>query len=150
VPDSPVKRGRIEELAARVSTIAEMLSARWREVDNHLQLEVPLANHRTQLVDVFLTDASEPFCEGEVLFGAESNIGELTALTDVRALLSNVGHAGYGRIALVKSETDMPRIVAQAFTPLTRSTDQHLAAQVFQVASKADALEHQIFGGDYG
>jgi hypothetical protein len=71
-------------------------------------------------------------------------------LTDVSALLSNIGHAGYGRIALVKSETDMPRIVAQAFTPLSRSTDQHLAAQVFQVASKADALEHQIFGGDYG
>lgn len=150
VPDSPVKRGRIGELAARVSTIAEMLGARWREVDNYLQLQVPLANHRTQLVDLFVTDANEPFCEGEVLFGAESNIGELTALTDVTALLSNIGHAGYGRIALVKSETDMPRIVAQAFTPLTRATDQQLAAQVFQVASKADALEHQIFGGDYG
>jgi hypothetical protein len=150
VPDSPIKRGRIGELKDRIGTISEMLSARWREVENHLQLEVPLANNRTQLVDVFVADANEPFCEGEVLFGAESNIGELTALTDVSALLSNIGHAGYGRIALVKSETDMPRIVAQAFTPLTRSTDQHLAAQVFQVASKADALEHQIFGGDYG
>lgn len=151
VPDSPVKRGRIgEDLTARITTISEMLGARWREIENHLQLEVPLANQRTQLVDVFVADASEPFCEGEVLFGAESNIGELTALTDVSALLSNIGHAGYGRIALVKSETDMPRIVAQAFAPLSRSTDQHLAAQVFQVASKADALEHQIFGGDYG
>jgi hypothetical protein len=150
VPDSPIKRGRIGELSGRIATISEMLGARWREVENHLQLEVPLANQRTQLVDVFIADASEPFCEGELLFGAESNIGELTALTDVSALLSSIGHAGYGRIALVKSETDMPRIVAQAFAPLTRSTDQHLAAQVFQVASKADALEHQIFGGDYG
>jgi hypothetical protein len=150
VPDSPVKRGRIGELTSRIATISEMLGARWREVENHLQLEVPLANHRTQLVDVFVADASEPFCEGELLFGAESNIGELTALTDVTALLSNIGHAGYGRIALVKSETDMPRIVAQAFAPLSRSTDQHLAAHVFQVASKADALEFQIFGGDYG
>jgi hypothetical protein len=150
VPESPVKRGRIGELTGRIATISEMLGARWREVENHLQLEVPLANQRTQLVDVFIADASEPFCEGEVLFGAESNIGELTALTDVSALLSNIGHAGYGRIALVKSETDMPRIVAQAFAPLSRSTDQHLAAHVFQVASKADALEHQIFGGDYG
>jgi hypothetical protein len=150
VPDSPIKRGRIGELSGRIATISEMLAARWREVDNHLQLEVPLANQRTQLVDIFVADASEPFCEGEVLFGAESNVGELTALTDVSALLSSIGHAGYGRIALVKSETDMPRIVSQAFAPLSRSTDQHLAAQIFQVASKADALESKIFGGDYG
>lgn len=149
VPESPIKRGRIGELAGRVGTIAEMLGGRWREVENRLQVEVPLANQRTQIVDIFLTDASEPFCEGEVLFGAESNVGELTALTDVTALLSTIGHAGYGRVALVKSETDMPRIVTQGFAPITRSTDQHLAAQIFQVASKADALENQIFGVDH-
>jgi hypothetical protein len=148
VPESPVKHGRIGELTGRIGTIAEMLGGRWREFENRMQIEVPLANQRTQVVDVFLTDASEPFCEGEVLFGAESNVGELTALTDVTALLSSIGHAGFGRIALVKSETEMPRIVAQAFTPLTRSTDQLLAAQVYQVASKADALENQIFGVD--
>lgn len=53
-------------------------------------------------------------------------------------------------VALVKSETDMPRIVTQAFLPLARATDQDIAAQIYQAASKADALEHAIFGGDLG
>ena len=127
-----------------------MLGARWRELDNHLQLEVPLANHRSQFVQVFLVDANQPFCEGELLFGAESKVGELSALVDVGMALAALGHPGFGRIALVRSDTDMPRIVSQAFTPYTRASDQHIAAQIYQVAAKADALEFKLFGGDAG
>ena len=63
-------------------------------------------------------------------------------------LLAGLAHPGYWRIAMVKSDTDMPRIIAQGFTPLGRATDQDLAAQIYQVAQKAEALEHKIFGGD--
>lgn len=150
LPESATSLGRIGELNGRIQPIAEMLGARWRERDSHLQLEVPLANHRSQFVEVFLIDANQPFCEGEVLLGAESNVGELSALVDVDMALADVGHAGYGRIALVRSKTDMPRIVSQAFTPYTRATDQHIAAQIYQVAAKADALEFKLFGGDAG
>ncbi len=150
LPASAASLGRIGELTDRIAPIAEMLGARWREQGTHLQLEVPLANHRSQFVEVFLIDANQPFCEGEVLLGAESNVGELSALVDVGMALAGVGHPGYGRIALVRSTTDMPRIVSQAFTPYTRATDQHIAAQIYQVASKADQLEFKLFGGDAG
>lgn len=150
LPVAATSLGRIGELTERIQPIADMLGARWRELDNHLQLEVPLANHRSQFVQVFLVDANQPFCEGELLFGAESKVGELSALVDVGMALAALGHPGFGRIALVRSDTDMPRIVSQAFTPYTRASDQHIAAQIYQVAAKADALEFKLFGGDAG
>ncbi len=150
LPESGSSRGRIGDLGQRIQPIAEMLGARWRERESHVQLEVPLDHKRTHFVEVFLIDASEPFCEGEVLVGAEGNVGELSALIDPSMLLAGVGHPGYGRIALVKSETDMPRIISQSFVPLARSTDQDIAAHIYQVAAKADALEFAIFGMDQG
>lgn len=150
LPEAACVGGRIGDLAQRIPTVAEMLGARWREQGNHIQMEVPLANRRTQFVEVFLVDASEPYCEGEVLFGVESKIGETSTLVDVQMALANSGQAGYGRIALVRSDTDMPRLIGQSFTPAARATDQDLAAHVFAVASKADALEFKLFGGDAG
>ena len=150
LPAAASSQGRIGVLAERIKVIAEMLGARHREHGSHLDLEVPLPEGRSHFVEVFLVDASDPFCEGEILFGVEANVGEMTALVTPAMLLSGVGRVGYGRIALVKSDTDMPRIVAQAFTPLARATDQDLAAQIYQTASKADSLEHAIFGGDLG
>jgi hypothetical protein len=149
-PAAASTRGRIGELATRIKPVAEMLGARWRDHESHLDLEVPLADGRSHYVEAFLIDANDPFCEGEVLFGVEANVGELTALVEPGMLLAGLAHPGYGRIAMVKSDTDMPRIVAQGFTPLARATDQDLAAQIYQVAQKADALEHKIFGGDLG
>ena len=150
LPAAASTRGRIGDLATRIKPIAEMLGARWREHDSHLDLEVPLADGRSHYVEAFLIDANDPFCEGEVLFGVEANVGELTALVEPGMLLAGSAHPGYGRMAMVKSDTDVPRIIAQSFAPLSRSTDQDLAAQIYQVAMKADALEHKIFGGDLG
>lgn len=150
LPERASTRGRIGELAERVKPIAEMLGARWREEGNIIKLEVPLANRRSQFVELFLVDASEPYCEGEVLVGVESRIGETSTLVDVQLALAGSGHAGYGRIALVRSETDMPCLVGQSFTPFARATDQDIAAHLYQVALKADAIEAKLFGGDAG
>ena len=150
LPASASSLGRIGALADRIKVIAEMLGARYREHDSHIDLEVPLPDDRSHFVEAFLIDASDPYCEGEILFGVEAKVGEMTALVTPTMLLAGIGRAGYGRIALVKSDTDMPRIVAQAFVPFARATDQDLAAQIYQAASKADALEHVIFGGDLG
>lgn len=150
LPASASSLGRIGVLAERIKVVAEMLGARYREHGSHMDLEVPLPDGRSHFVEAFLIDASDPFCEGEILFGVEANVGEMTALVTPTMLLAGVGRAGYGRVALVKSETDMPRIVTQAFLPLARATDQDIAAQIYQAASKADALEHAIFGGDLG
>ena len=150
LPVSASSLGRIGELGERIKIVAQMLGARYREHGTHVDLEVPLPEGRSHFVEAFLIDATDPFCEGELLFGVEAKVGEMSALVTPTMLLAGVGRAGYGRVALVKSETDMPRIVAQAFVPLARATDQDLAAQIFQTASKADALEKSIFGGDLG
>jgi len=150
LPASASSLGRIGDLEERIKPIAEMLGARHRTHGTHIDLEVPLPEGRSQFVEAFLIDASDPFCEGEILFGVEANVGEMTALVTPAMLLAGIGRAGYARIALVKSDSDMPRIVAQAFVPLARATDQDLAAQIYQTAAKADALENAIFGGDMG
>ena len=150
LPASASSLGRVGPLAERIKVVAEMLGARYREHGSHIDLEVPLPEGRSHFVQAFLIDASDPFCEGEILFGVEASVGEMTALVTPSMLLAGVGRAGYGRVALVKSDTDMPRIVSQAFVPLARATDQDLAAQIYQTAAKADALEHAIFGGDSG
>lgn len=150
LPASASSLGRIGVLAERIKVIAEMLGARHREHGAHMDLEVPLPDGRSHFVEAFLIDATDPYCEGEILFGVEANVGEMTALVTPVMLLAGVGRAGYGRVALVKSDTDMPRIVTQAFMPLARATDQDIAAHIYQAAARADALEHAIFGGDLG
>jgi hypothetical protein len=148
LPPSASSLGRIGNLAARMATVAQMLGARWAARDSHVLLEVPLDVDRRHLVEAFLIDATEPFCEGEILFGAEASVGELSEVVTSESLLRGAARPGYGRIAIVASATDMPKIVAQTFVPLLRATDQDLAAHVYQVAVKADALERSIFGGD--
>jgi len=113
-----------------------------------MQVDVPLDEKRWQNVKVFVVESSEPYCEGEPMLAAEGDVGELTAVVEPQLLLGGFGGPGYARIALVKSETDMPRIVVQGFLPVARVRDQDLAALVFQVASLADRLEQRIFGGD--
>lgn len=159
IPPAAALGGKIGALSERIKTIAEMLGARWRERTGpefggeghgHIQLEVPLPDGRTHFVEAFLLDGTDPYIEGEVLLGVEANVGEISALSTPQSLLAGIGRPGFGRIALVKSETDMPRIVAQSFVSFARSTDQHLAAHLFQVALKADAIEKELFGGDAG
>jgi hypothetical protein len=125
-----------------------MLGARWRRGERHLDLEVPLPGGRTQLVKAFVVDGAEPFSEGEPLFGVESDVGELTALVDVPRLLAGLGVPGYARVALVRGETDAPRVVVQGFLPFARARDRDLAAAIYQTAAYADGLERSIFGGD--
>ena len=111
-------------------------------------MDVPLGEQRRQNVKVFVVESSEPYCEGEPLLAAESDVGEITAVVEPQALLGGFGGPGYARVALVKSGTDMPRIVVQGFLPIARVRDQDLAALVFQVATLADRLEGRIFGID--
>lgn len=148
LPAAAATLGRVGALPDRIKTIAEMLGARWREHENRLQLDVPLPGERSQVVDVFIADATEPFAEGELLFGAEADVGELSNLITAEMLLAGVGRVGWARIALVKSDTDMPRVVTQSFASWNNTTDQQLAAHVYQVAEKADSLERTIFGVD--
>ncbi len=148
LPPAASSLGRVGDLAARLPKLADMLGGAWHPHETHLHVEVPLGEGRSHLVEVFLIDGTEPFSEGELLFGAEADVGELSALVTVERLLGGVGRAGLGRIALVKGDTDMPRIVTQSFVPLARATDQDLAAHVYQVAARADALEDAIFGID--
>jgi hypothetical protein len=63
-------------------------------------------------------------------------------------LLGGFGDPGYARVALVKSTTDMPKIVTQGFLPLARVRDKDLAALIYEVSLYADTLEKRIFGGD--
>jgi len=151
--------GKLGDLAERIKPIAEMLGARWRERTGkefggdghgHIQLEVPLPDGRTHFVEAFLFDSTEPFCEGEVLLGVEATVGEISALVTPQSLLAGLARPGFGRIALVKSETEMPKIVTQSFVSYGRSTDQHLAAHLYQCAVKADSIEKELFGTDAG
>lgn len=148
LPEPASDAGRLGELAGRIQKIADMLGARWRERGGHYDVSVPLDGGRSQVVQAFLIDGTEPFCESEVLFGVEAAAGDATALVDLGLLFRGQGRAGYGRIALTKGGADVARIVVQSFTPFARATDQDLAAHVYRVALRADALEQQLYGGD--
>jgi hypothetical protein len=150
LPPPASKGGRVGDLAARIPKVAEMLGASWHPHETYLHVEVPLGEGRSHLVECFLVDAADPYSEGELLFGAEADVGELSALITPEKLLGGVARPGHGRIALVKGDTDMPRIVTQSFVALSRATDQDLAAHLYQVALKADVLEHDVFGIDEG
>jgi hypothetical protein len=85
-----------------------------------------------------------------VLCGVEAGVGEISAVVTPEMLLAGVASPGFGRIALVSGETEMPRMIAQSFVSFTNATDQQLAAHLYQVAARADALEQAIFGHDEG
>jgi hypothetical protein len=146
--EQAVARGRIADLRERVENVAGMLGAPWRECERWLELRVPLDGGRHQIARVFVIDSNEPFSEGEPMLGVESDVGELSSLVDPTTLLSGLAGASYARVALVRSETDMPTIVTQGFLPLARVRDQDLAALAYQVADWGDTLERRIFGGD--
>jgi hypothetical protein len=78
----------------------------------------------------------------------ESDIGEITRVVDPSMLLAGVFGSDYARIALVQSETDMPRMMAQGFLPLARVRNQDLAALIFHVCRAADVVERRVFGTD--
>ncbi len=146
--DDASSRGRLGDVPERLRTVVEMLGAKWKTEPHWVQVDVPLEDRRWEQVKVFVVESSEPYCEGEPMLAAESDVGELTAVVDPATLLSGFGGPGYARVSLVKSGTDMPRIVVQGFLPIARARDQDLAALVYQVAQVADRLEQRIFGGD--
>lgn len=148
LPDAAAALGRIGELAGRVPTVAGMLGAQYQPRETCLVLDVPLPDGRTQLVELFLLDGVEEYAEGRVLVGMEAEVGEITALVTPELLLAGAARPGYGRVALVSSDTDMPRIITQSFVAFAGLTDQDLAAHLYQVAAKADALENTLFGMD--
>jgi hypothetical protein len=141
-------RGRIADLGQRVQNLAEMLGARMREQEHYIVVQVPLEGGRRQIVRVFVHEADQPYVEGEPLLGVESDVGELSHLVDPQMLLSGLPGAAYARVALVRSDKEMPNIVTQGFLPLARVRDQDLAALVHDVAHWGDVLERRIFGGD--
>ncbi|MBI5490063.1 MAG: hypothetical protein HY905_22205 [Deltaproteobacteria bacterium] len=140
--------GRLGNVPDRLRTVVEMLGAKTKQEPHWVNVDVPLSEQRWQSVKVFVVESSEPYCEGEPMLGAESDVGEITAVVEPQALLGGFGGPGYARVVLVKSGTDMPRIVVQGFLPIARVRDQDLAALVFQVATLADRLEGRIFGID--
>ena len=142
--------GRIGALAERVPQIAAMLNAPWHECGSFLHVEVPLPGRHKHLVEVFLLDGVEPFSEGELLCGVEAGVGEISALVTPEMLVAGVANPGFGRVALVASETDMPRMITQSFVSYANATDQQLAAHFYQVAARADVLENAIFGRGEG
>jgi hypothetical protein len=151
LPQAARTGGRIGALEDRIPALAQMLHADgWSSAEGHLSLEVPLPQGRSHRVDLFLLDGTEPFTEGAVLVGVEADVGETSAVVTPELLLAGSAAPGFGRVALVRSALDTPLIVAQSFLPLARATDQELAAHVFAVAARADALENAIFGGDAG
>ena len=142
--------GRAGDLPERIQIVSSMLGAKWREADRCVEILVSLHNDRTHVAKVFVIDGTEPYNEGEPLLAAEADVGELSAVVDPAMLLSGLGGPGYARVMLVKSETEMPRIVTQGFLPLMRVRDQDLAALIYQVCQFADTLELRIFGSDLG
>jgi hypothetical protein len=146
LPEPARAGGRIGALAERIPLIAEMLHGSWADRPTYLLLEVPLPERRRPVVEIFLLDAVDPFIEGEVLIGIEGDVGEISELITPEMLLSGLGRPGFGRVALVRSEQEMPRIVTQAFLPLEGTSDKQLAAQIYQVAARADALSYTVFG----
>lgn len=146
--DDAASRGRLGDVPERLRTVVEMLGAKWRTEPHWVEVDVPLEDNRWEKAKVFVVESSEPYCEGEPMLAVESDVGELTAVVDPQMLLSGFGGPGYARVSLVKSGTDMPRIVVQGFLPIARARDQDLAALVYQVAQVSDHLEQRIFGGD--
>jgi hypothetical protein len=143
-----VARGRLENLAARMQNVAEMLGAQIHEDERSIHVIVPLEDGRRQRAQVFVCDALQPFAEGEPMLCVESDVGELSHLVDPAMLLGSLPSSVYARVALVKSDKEMPNIVTQGFLPLARVRDQDLAALIHDVANCGDVLEKRIFGGD--
>ena len=146
VPEPARAGGRIGTLAERVPLLAELLQASWHADESYLCLHVPLPDGRSHQVEIFLLDSADPFTEGQVLCGAEADVGEATEVVTPQILLAGAGRPGFGRVALVTGATELPRIVTQSFVALADATDRQLAAHIFQVAVQADALEYAIFG----
>jgi hypothetical protein len=142
------KPGRIADLPQRLQAVSAMLGARWREHEKSVEVDVPLAGGRSHFVHVSVVDSVQAYGEGEPLLCVEGDVGEITSLVDPAMLLAGHSDPGFARVALVKGEHDMPRIVAQGFLPLARVRDTDLASLVYQVAGLADDIEHRVFGGD--
>lgn len=145
---SAAAAGYAGDLAKRLEAVVQILGAKQKERDDCVELDLPLGDRRWHRAKVFLIDANEPFCEGEPLLGAESDVGELSAVVDPPMLLAGVPHNRYARAVLVEGETEMPRIVTQGFLPYAKVKDSDLAALIFQVCAYGDLLEKRIFGGD--
>lgn len=140
--------GSKASLGERVPAIAEILSARWAELERWYELDIPMPGRRHQVVRLFSIESAEEFAEGKELAGAESITGELSGVVDPEMLLATTARPSYARIALTKGPNDLPVIVTQGFMPLGRMTNAELAALAYQVAAAADRLERDIFGYD--
>ncbi len=138
------------DLVERLPRIAELLGARYREQERWLELRVPLPTGREHTVRLFTLIAQREFLEGRLLVATESDVGELSALVEIPALLQGIAAPGFVRVTLVKGRADLPDIVAQALLPHAHASDIDIAAVAYQTAEVADDLERRIFGGDRG
>jgi len=147
-PEAASKHGRKREVRERIERVAGILAAKWREEQDYCELWVPLPDRRHHVVRLFVTHATQEYSEGKALVGAEAEVGELTPVVQVEALLRGTAEPGYARVALVRGRADLPDIVVQGFIPLRHATDLEIASLAYQVASTGDQLERDIFGGD--
>lgn len=142
--------GRTGDLPQRIDSIVAMLRAKHEVQPNAIVVDVPLEANRYHRAKMFVVDGTDAFVEGEPMLGVEADVGEISHVVDPAMLLSGIEGQPFARVALVKGQTEMPRIVVQGFLPLARIRDQDLAALTYQVCRYADTLERRIFGGDAG
>ena len=147
-PEAAARHGRKDEVKERLERVAGILAAKWREEENWCELSIPLPDRRHHVVRVFVTHATQEYSEGKALVGVEAEVGELTPVVQVEALLKGIAEPGYARVALVRGRADLPDIVVQGFIPLRHATDLEIASLAYQVAVTGDQLERDIFGGD--
>ncbi len=147
-PEAAAQHGRKDEIRERLERVAGILAAQWREEERWCELSIPLPDRRHHVVRLFVTHATQEYSEGKALVGAEAEVGELTPVVQVEALLQGIAEPGYARVALVRGRADLPDIVVQGFIPLRHATDLEIASLAYQVAVTGDQLERDIFGGD--
>lgn len=145
-PPGSEAAGHLGDVPQRLESVAAMLGATVSEAGNHALVKVALEGGRSHQARVNVVESAQPFAEGEPLLAIEADVGELGGATEVLPLLTTVSSPGYARLSLVGGVDGAPKLVVQGFLPLARVRDQDLAALIFQVCERANALEHRVFG----
>jgi len=145
--DNRAKRHPTKSIMRRVEDAAEMLRAEITAAGNVLDIRVPLAEDRYHIAQIFVLDSQDPYNEGKPMLAIEADVGELTEVVDPHTLFDFDTTTSYARLnVLDTSNSDQPRLVVQGALPIHLTHTRDLAALMYHVCAKADALELRIFG----
>ena len=149
--DSPAwAQGNGKPLVAFLPALDSLLDSKHHVDEERVELRVRAGDGRHQVVRISRVISDQPLSEGLELFAAESEVGELTGVTDTAQILRHASAPGHARIVLVSGPAELPVVLVQGFFPLKGATLEELAGVVQEVALRADDLEHRIFGADCG